>query len=479
MSDTAPEVSQPGPSLVLRLVRSALYWVLPVLILTAVSLTWIYRTSTYRIFDDPLESAITSLIASSSAIPDDTGSWSLSLTSEPIDPRYQRALSGRYWLIGYLDATGNVQPLRSSRSMAGETLILPVTDTAAILRSSGEELRSVANGPDRARGEKLRVIARSVILPGMEDTPVAVIAAADSQQAIDAIRRFALLASGLLLLLSSGLMIGVLSQVRSGLKPLFDLRNKVADVREGRSERVDGQYPSEIAPLADELNTLIDHNRDVVERARTHVSNLAHALKTPLAVLINEAGTSDSQLAEVVARQSQTMKNQVDHHLQRARAAARGQVIGVSTPVEETLMSLVRTLERIYRDKDIDFGYKIEKDLMFRGEKRDLEEMAGNLLDNACKWTASRVALRAYSVPDNETDFMVVVEDDGPGVDQSQYAEALKRGARLDEATPGTGFGLAIVDDLSQAYKGGLVLDRSEWGGLKVTLTLPRRKETT
>ena len=309
----------------------------------------------------------------------------------------------------------------------------------------------------------------------MEDTPVVVIAAADSQQAIEAIRRFAMLATGLLLLLSSGLMIGVLSQVRSGLKPLFDLRNKVADVREGRAERVDGIYPSEIAPLADELNTLIDHNRDIVERARTHVSNLAHALKTPLAVLLNEAGSSKSQLSEVVTRQSETMKKQVDHHLQRARAAARGQVIGVSTPVEKTLMSLVRTLERIYRDKDIDFGYKIEKGLMFRGEKRDLEEMAGNLLDNACKWTKSRVELRAYSLDSSDGELIITVIDDGPGVAENQYEEALKRGARLDEATPGTGFGLAIVDDLAKAYKGSLALDRSKWSGLKVSLILPKR----
>ncbi len=473
MSDPQVVTHHDG-SLVRRLVRSAVMWVLPILALTAVALTWFYRSSTYRIFDEPLESAITSLIATSQASPDDKGNWAVDLSSEPIDPRYQRALSGRYWLIGNLDETGEIKVLQASRSMAGETLTLPVTDAATILKSPGDELRSVANGPDRDSNEQLRVIARSVILPGMENTPVVMIAAADVSAANQAIKRFAALASLLLLFLSGGLIFGVLSQVRLGLKPLFDLTNEVANVRQGRSERVDGQYPSEIAPLADELNTLIGHNSDVVERARTHVANLAHALKTPIAVLLNEAETSKSQLSDVVTRQSEEMRRQVDHHLRRARAAARGQVIGVSTPVDEVVMSLVRTLERIYRNKDIDFDVDILDGLRFRGEKRDLEEMIGNLLDNACKWTKSEVSIGTHISTSDDSDFVIFVADNGPGVDPSNYEEALKRGARLDEATPGTGFGLAIVDDLAKAYKGALQLSRAKTGGLKVTLELPR-----
>ena len=467
--------TQSHSSLVLRLVRSAVLWILPVLLLTAIALTWFYRNSTYRIFDDPLESAITSLIASAQAVPNENGPPSIELSSEPIDPRYQRALSGRYWLIGYLDELGNLNPEQLSTSMAGETLALPLLDAAEILESPGAEIRSVANGPDRDKGERLRVIARSVILPGMENEPVVFIAAADSLAANQAIRRFAMLASGLLVLLSTGLIFGVLSQVRLGLKPLFDLRSKVADVREGRAERVDGDYPSEIAPLAEELNTLIDHNRDIVERARTHVGNLAHALKTPLAVLLNEADASKSKLADVVTRQSGIMKNQVDHHLRRARAAARGQAIGVSASVEDTLVPIVRTLERIYRDKDIAFDVSISDGLVFRGEKRDLEEMAGNLMDNACKWTRSRIGVSAAPWEQDESQIEIIVADDGPGLQETEYAEALKRGARLDEATPGTGFGLAIVDDLARAYKGEIALGRSALGGLEVRMLLPRR----
>ena len=248
------------------------------------------------------------------------------------------------------------------------------------------------------------------------------------------------------------------------------------DIREGRVAKLSGEYPMEIQPLATELNSLIDHNKTVVEQAKTHVSNLAHALKTPLAVLINEAGTSKSKFSDLVTRQSETMKKQVDHHLQRARAAARGQAIGVSASVADTIIPLARTLERIYRDKDIAFDIDISEGLMFRGEKRDLEEMAGNLMDNACKWTHSDVVIRAIIHPEDDKFLQIQVTDNGPGIHPKDYIKALKRGIRLDENTPGTGFGLAIVDDLSKAYKGGMTLKRpADATGLLVTLTLPRR----
>jgi len=279
-------------------------------------------------------------------------------------------------------------------------------------------------------------------------------------------------------ILTLGLVSAVFIQVRLGLKPLFNLRDDVADVREGRSERVGTAYPSEIQPLATELNSLINHNKDVVERAQTHVSNLAHALKTPIAVLLNESAAqkdNEGAFADVVARQTQSMNNQVEHHLRRARAAARGQAIGVSCDVSEVVDSLARTLPRIYRSKDIDLSVKVEAKLGFRGERRDLEDMVGNLMDNACKWCGNRVVLRAYTLAPDEGQFALCVEDDGPGIETADVERALKRGIRLDEATPGTGFGLSIVDDLAKAYKGTLSLTRSDMGGLKTVLVLPRR----
>ena len=459
-------------SLVMRLVRSAILWALPILVFTAFTLTWFYRSSTYRIFDDPMVSAVTSLIAAAD-VPASGDLSQLDLVREPTDPRYQQALSGRYWLIGTVNPGGDVTALRASRSLYGETLNLSARDAELLRQNAGEEIALYAQGPDR---EPLRVLARAVTLPNANQ-PVVIMAAVDSRPASRAVRRFAIIASALMVLLSAGLVTAVFTQVRLGLKPLFDLRDTVADVREGRITRVDGSYPPEIQPLATELNFLIDHNKDVVERARTHVGNLAHALKTPLAVLVNESerakGSKNAGFAKIVERQTSTMRNQVDHHLRRARAAARGQSIGVSTDVEDVLSSLARTLPRIFRSKDIDMSASITPGLAFRGEKRDLEEMAGNLMDNACKWTASRVKVLARANPTDETSFIITVEDDGPGLDEADYATALKRGARLDEATPGTGFGLAIVDDLARAYKGSVKLSRSDFGGLCVTLILP------
>lgn len=454
-------------SLVLRLVRGAVMWALPLLLMTALTLTWLYRNTTYRSFDDPLVSAVTALIATA-----DVKDNALTLTREPLDPRYQRALSGRYWLVGFLQDDGVIEPISASRSLLEATLVLPPQAVRELQTQQGEEIRARADGPDT--NETLRLVARQVVLPNM-NTPVVVVAAADSRAASRSILSFALTAVGLMLLISMGLVTAVVTQVRSGLKPLFDLRDRVADVREGRSGQVDGVYPTEIQPLATELNSLITHNKDVVERARTHVGNLAHALKTPLAVLQNEAQSSKKTPSEIVARQTETMKKQVDHHLRRARAAARGQAIGVSTDVTDTLGGLARTLARIYGSKNIDFDIDLMEGLTFRGEKQDLEEMAGNLMDNGCKWTKTSLEVRSFVNPEDETSFVVVVSDDGPGMAEDQYVEALKRGARLDEATPGSGFGLAIVDDLAKAYKGAVALGKSDMGGLKVTLTLPRR----
>ena len=455
-------------------------WTIPILAVTAMALTWFYRQSTYKLFDDPLESAITELIASVQSKDGDGANGelfedaeaqksSLFLTREPIDPRYQRALSGRYWMIGTYQDDGSLLPLLSSRSFSGETIQLPSNVKRSI--EAKTEFNTTAMGPDE--NEPLRILARSVILPSGE--PVLMLAGADIRDSQRDVRRFAFIAAGLMLLLSGGLVFAVFLQVRTGLRPLFELRDRVVDIREGRADHVGGTYPREIAPLANELNSLIGHNKDVVERAQTHVSNLAHGLKTPLAVLLNEAGGSKSKLAEIVNRQANAMKNQVDHHLQRARAATRGQSIGMATSVAESVDPLARTLGRIYRDKDIDFDVSVAQGLIFRGEKRDFEEIIGNLMDNACKWTKSKVRVIAQGDGKDNGLFMLEVSDDGEGLTKEQYPEALKRGARLDETTPGTGFGLPIVDDLARAYKGSLVLGKSDLGGLKVTVTLPGR----
>ncbi len=453
-------------SLVWRLVRSAALWAVPALLVTALSLILFYRASTYKIFDDPLVNTISSLIAYVDTNPEDD---KLILTREPIDPSYQRALSGRYWLIGTLQEDGRLEPIMRSPSLYGATLVLPAPDVQKIQKQNGDVVRSSAQGPDN---EPLRLAAQSVIFPGT-DKPVVIVTAADRRPATKAVGQFSFLALGLMSVIGMGLSAAIFMQVRMGLRPLFDLTERVADVRQGRAASVQGSYPSEIKPLADELNVLIGHNKEVVDYARTHVGNLAHALKTPLAVLVNEADGKNTKFAKLIARQSEEMSRQVDHHLRRARAAVRGQSIGEKTLVIETVASLARTLPRIYRDKDLDIQISIDDKLMFRGEKRDLEEMIGNLMDNACKWTRSEIHVTAEILQESDGQLRLVVDDNGTGLPAADYETVLKRGMRLDEAVSGSGFGLSIVDDLAKAYKGSLALAESPLGGLRTILILP------
>lgn len=454
------------PSLVSSLIRAALLWAVPGLILVTIALGLVSRNSSYRGFEEPLEASVLGLIASVEA--DKSGT--LRLSRELPEPRFQRALSGRYWLIGTVQDGEEIVPLLSSRSLYEASL--PVTEAvAAELAQQGQEsIRFTAAGPDIDAGETLRVVARQVVLPNMS-SPVVVLAAADREPVIRSIRNFILTAIALLSGLTLGLILAVYAQVRLGLRPLFDLVSRIADVREGRAGAVEGDYPLEIAPLAKELNSLISHNKTIVDRAQTHVGNLAHALKTPIAVLRNEAEAAKTTPSDIVSRQTDAMAAQVDHHLRRARAAARGQAIGVRADMDKVIDGLVRTLPRIYRDKDLRIERGGKTGLIFRGHPRDLEDMIGNLMDNAAKWTGSRIDVDIQTMED--TFCMVTISDDGPGLTPEEIQEALKRGARLDEATPGSGLGLSIVEDLADAYNGSLQFSRSDRGGLKVELCLP------
>lgn len=454
------------PSLVSSLVRAAALWAVPGLIGVTLALGLISRNSSYQSFDEPLESAVLFLIASVESNDDGT----LRLSRELPEPHYQRALSGRYWVIGTIEDGREITPIKSSRSIYGASLPVTKATIAALGEQGQEPVRFTTPGPDLDADETLRVVANQVVLPNMI-SPVVVLAAADRAPVIRSIRNFILTAVMLLLILILGMIFAVYAQVRLGLRPLFDLGRRIADVREGRAVSVEGEYPPEISPLATELNSLISHNKTIVDRAQTHVGNLAHALKTPIAVLRNEAEAAKTTSSKIVAKQTDMMASQVDHHLRRARAAARGQAIGVRADMDPVIDGLVRTLPRIYRDKDLTIDRIGDTGLTFRGHPRDLEDMIGNLMDNAAKWTRSRIEVVVRKVEDGVCS--VRISDDGPGLTAEEIEEALKRGARLDEATPGSGLGLSIVKDLADAYKGSLEFSRSEMGGLQVKLHLP------
>ena len=258
--------------------------------------------------------------------------------------------------------------------------------------------------------------------------------------------------------------------MRFGLQPLRRIPPALAEIRTGSADRLTGSFPAEVQPLATEINQLLDHNAQVVERARTHVGNLAHALKTPLAVLTNEAAAGDAVKAGIVDTQTKVMREQVEHHLSRARLAARAGILGARTSVMPVLEGLHRTLEKIYSARGISIAINGPPDISFRGERQDLEELLGNLMDNACKWAASRVRV---TVLQQDGQMIVQVEDDGPGLTPSQRRQAVKRGQRLDEATPGTGLGLSIVTDIAEIYGGAFTLQESSMNGLMARLTLP------
>jgi signal transduction histidine kinase len=248
------------------------------------------------------------------------------------------------------------------------------------------------------------------------------------------------------------------------------IERDIADIRAGTRQTLREGYPVEVRPLTEELNKLIGHNRDVVERARTHVGNLAHALKTPIAVLKNEA-KGGGQLDDVVRRQTETMHANVEHYLKRARMAARAETLGARTEVTPVLESLAGLLNRLFDAKGINVSVENANGAMFRGEKQDFEEMIGNLMDNACKWAKAEVVVR---ISDGGQDLVIDVEDDGPGLTLEHREGALKRGVRLDETTPGTGLGLSIVTELAELYKGRLELDESTLGGLRARLRFPK-----
>lgn len=447
-----------------RLVLLASIWSLAVVIVTGLALIVFFaRASTAR-FDDSLSELVDNLVAGTSL--DDAGQ----VAAPPLtDQRALRAYSGKYWEIAQVTDVGGFKAVVRSRSLWDQELSPPPDGVRKVTGSPGKAVFYDSHGPQK--GEHVRVAAMQALLPDMK-SPLIFIAAEDRSPIDRDIRTFAASVALALALLGAGLVTAVVIQVRFGLEPLFALRREVAAVRTGKAERVAGAYPTELEPLAHELNALVTHNQEVVERQRTHVGNLAHALKTPLSVMLAEAAAQPGGLADVVTRQSETMRQQVDHHLRRARAAARAQGSGERTPVGPVLDELTLALDRVFQGEDAEIDWLAPDDLFFLGERQDLLEIAGNVMENACKWRRRRVWAKAEPISANQ--FRLTVEDDGPGLPEGGEDQALKRGTRLDETAPGSGLGLSIVDELVRAYGGNMSLSRSSMGGLKVEMTLPR-----
>ncbi len=448
-------------SLVGRLIRLASVWFICSLVITGVALTAYFHQAALQRFQLNVGQIADNLYADT-----DIGSDGHILTPSFFDTRTNRVYSGLYWQVSEVAAGGAITDQARSRSLWNERIVVPVAVLAEAKKRSGKAVFYDSTGPNK---EPLRVAA----IFSMIDSRAFVFLSAEDRAPMDKdVRRFALITAGALLVLALGSLVAIFVQVRVGLRPLFDLTGEIVNVQGGKQQRLTKTYPAEITPVATQINAFLDYAQDIVERQRMHVGNLAHALKTPLSVLMATAGEAEGVLPETMRKQAETMRAQVDHHLRRARAAARSQAMGERTPVEPVFDELAVMLEQVFHDKGVVIDWRAPEELAFRGEKQDLQEIAGNLLENACIWCKRKVRITAEFMDADQT-MKLAIEDDGPGLDEARFEEVLKRGARLDETVPGSGLGLSIVDELVRAYGGQLQFERSVWGGLKVVAKLP------
>jgi signal transduction histidine kinase len=452
-------------SLALRLFFSAATWTVVILLVTGIVLSSLYRAAVERSFDGRLGVYLRTLVADV-ASPDEASDKFPQSLGEPL---FELPLSGWYWQVTRLDVPK--AEVRSSRSLWDSSL--PSLEEMGVPASVGGTREGYVKGPE---DQKLRQVERNVDLG--EDGRFLVTVAGDAAEIDEGTYGFDRILIGTFAVLAIVLLLITTFQVRFGLAPLNRLSAGLAAIRSGAAERLEGNFPVEIAPLARETNALIEANREIVTRARTHVGNLAHALKTPLSVMMNEASAHrDDPFAAKVAEQIEIMRDQVARHLERARlAAGMAAVIGTVTDVRTVVTALARTMEKIHHDRGLTIELDVSDDAKFRGERQDLEEMMGNLVDNACKWAQSRVAIEVFSQRAEAEDRRIVritVDDDGPGLSPSQREQVARRGRRLDETKPGSGLGLSIVVELAALYGGELKLGTAPIGGLRAELVLP------
>ena len=448
-------------SLAFRLFAAATGWVIVVLVIAGLILASYYRRASEAGYDERLHVYLKTLVAdlADAETPDKATLGALG------EPRFDILLSGWYWQVTQIDKPKGL--VISSRSLFDASL--PRLDAADIQTKGGGFRASYVDGPD---GTRLRAVERTIEL-GTDGRFLIVVAAPAGDIEMD-VAEFVRALILTFILLGIGLVATTLLQVRFGLTPLNRMRETLAALRAGKAEKLPLNLPDEIEPLARELDALVDSNKQIVERARTHVGNLAHALKTPLSVIANEAQANAGPLADKVLSQTRVMRDQIEHHLQRARIAAAVSVVGTVTEARPVIEAITRTMEKVHRGKRFATHFHAPHDLRFRGEKQDLEEMLGNLVDNAGKWAVNSVSVSTGMQEVNGRPMLVVtIEDDGSGVPAERLPELGQRGRRLDETVPGTGLGLSIVADLVSLYGGAIRFESASAGGLKVVLTLP------
>ena len=440
-------------SLARRMVLIASGWIAVLLLGGGIALDRSMTNLVEENFDEQLTSMLTAMVASAEIGPDGEVFFYRSLG----DQRFLEPNSGLYWQI-----SGQGREVFPSRSL---------WDRSLAVRADHLDDQVHIYDSDQFSNETLRVAERSIILPGSETQWWFTVATSREERDAQIAQIRAILVWSFAVL-GVGLLVMVMLQIRYGLSPLRRVRDAIQHLRTTGANRITDPLPAEVQPLVEELNALLEHSERQAEEARTHAGNLAHALKTPLTVLTNAATARADDLADTTIRESRTMQRHVDHHLARARAVGRRAIGRARTSVCTSAEAVRRAVERLYPGVRFDIAGNREAEVAI--ERQDLDEILGNLIENAAKYGQGSVFVTVDAEPD--TDQCVIwVEDDGKGIPQAKRSEIFGRGARLDTDKPGTGLGLAIVRDVVGIYGGTVSLDVSEdLGGLLVRLSLPR-----
>ena len=372
----------------------------------------------------------------------------LKLTSPLSDPRFTRPYSGFYW------SAKTDKALLRSRSLWDKNLT--TKDEHDLLG---------------ARDEKLIYIQSTLYYPDYSG-PIEVTIGTDQQPITDTVRNLMSQLWFILALLYIGILALIIIQVQWSLSPLNKMHKELSQLRMGKKTQLDQEYPKEVAPVVSDLNALVFHYQELLERARHHAGNLSHALKTPLSVLKNEISTKDSATQEQLRPPIDQIQNQIDYHLGRARMAGAKNILSVSANPSERVDAISMAFDKVYAERSISLINELDSSIKVAVEKTDLDEMLGNLIENAYKWSSSIIRVHSLLQKDNPETIDIMIEDDGIGIPEQKLATVIKRGVRLDETMPGTGLGLNIVCEMAHSYRGKLTLSRSALGGLKVILSM-------
>ena len=438
-------------TLAFRIIALSGIWIVIALVFTATMLVRNYREHTAQHYDAHVLMHLEELTSASHFTKD--GRFRLAFN--PSDPRYQDSDSGWYWEVKQAGKT-----LKRSPSLQEYSLDMRAAEPTSSL--AVHEIAGPQNGILRAHVVKISV--------DPEREPLVFLATAPTEGITEDVVDYSNHIVLNFMALGIGLLLAVILQVHVALKPLKAISTRISDIRAGKSDKLPEDQLEDVQPLVDELNNLLDHNAVLVKRARTQLADLAHSVKNPLTVINNAAHTMEAGQRDLILRQTKDISRSVDHYLSRARTYGTEKVLGSRTSIKVATEDLVYAMQRIYQGRDLIFDLSRLQICWFKGESQDLEEMLGNLMDNACKWAKSKVCISCTASGGR---LEIVVEDDGPGIATQEFENVMRRGHKLDESKPGHGQGLGIVNDIAALYGGSLKLARSELGGLQARLELP------